>query len=150
MRLYLRLQQAGQRVGRIDRPLSRSMPVKRQEDLPIRKLRGQPVSSMNCKCGLAYPSHPSDCADSHHPADNRSIGHCFYKVGKLPFAAYERSNVTRQRPRRKSHGPVSGTWTGRVAVPPWTRAAASNAILSAPVRPSASASRRAVSFLGSR
>ena len=61
-------QQAGQRVGRADRPLSLGVGVQRQEKLPIGEVPGQPVGGVYRECGLADPGHPADRVNAHHAA----------------------------------------------------------------------------------
>ena len=61
-------QQAGQRIGRVDRPLPGGVGVQRQEELPVREAPGQPVRGVHREGGLADPGHPVDRVDAHHPA----------------------------------------------------------------------------------
>jgi hypothetical protein len=61
-------QQAGQRIGRIDRPLPGGVGVQRQEELPIWEAPGQPVGGVHREGGLADPGHPVDRVNAHHHA----------------------------------------------------------------------------------
>ena len=67
-------QQAGQRVGRVDRPLPRGVGVQRQEELAVREGPGQPVRGVHREGGLADPGHPVDRVDAHYPAASRHGG----------------------------------------------------------------------------
>ena len=143
-------QQAGQRIGGVDRPLPTRVGVQRQEELPVREACGQPVRGMDREGGLADPRHPVDGVNAHHPAVRR---HRRQRPGQLiQFgpAAGERSGITRQGPgRRGGEGSRRDAASGREHVlrpgpapgpPPRT------APRTGPARPSASASRTAVSL----
>ena len=91
-------QQAGQRIGRVDRPLPGGVPVQRQEDLPGREPRRQPVRGMDRERGLADPGHPADRVDPHHPAICGQVVNRAEQLRELSAAAGEARDVTRQRP----------------------------------------------------
>jgi len=61
-------QQAGQRIGRVNRPLPGGVGVQRQEELPVREGPGQPVRGVHRESGLADPRHPIDRMNAYHSA----------------------------------------------------------------------------------
>ena len=67
-------QQAGQRIGGVDRPLSLCVGVQGQEELPVREAYGQLVGGVDRKGGLADPRHPVDRVNAHHPAVRCHLG----------------------------------------------------------------------------
>ena len=135
-------QQAGQRVGRVDRLLPGRVPVQRQEDLPAGEPVRQPVRGVHRERGLAHPGHPADRVDAHHPARTRrtpsasSCSSCCRPVNEA---------ISRGSVRVAAADPAS---SGTGTAPARPRAAASNSARAGPVRRSASASSRAVSWRG--
>jgi hypothetical protein len=89
-------QQAGQRVGRADRPLAGGVAVQRQEELPVRKGPGQPVRGVHRESGLADPGHPIDRVDPHHPVICR--GQRPHQLREFGLPAGEGGDVARQGP----------------------------------------------------
>ena len=67
-------QQAGQRIDRLDRPLTRRVRMQRQEKLPVRETAGQPVRCVHREGRLADPGHPADRVDPHHAPALRRCG----------------------------------------------------------------------------
>ena len=95
-------QQAGQRIGRVDRPLPGRVSVQRQEKLPVREHPGQPVRGVHREGGLADPGHPIDRDDPHHPATRRrGGGQRPHQLGEFGLPARERGDVARQGPGRR-------------------------------------------------
>ena len=97
-------QQAGQRVGRVDRPLTRRVGVQRQEELPVRELFGQPVRRVDRKRRLADPGHPADRVDPHHTPAGRCGRHRAGQLRELGRPAGEAGDVAGQRPGRRRRG----------------------------------------------
>ena len=69
-----RQQQAGQRVGRVHRPLPGVCACSGRKNCPSGKV-GQPVRRVHRQGGLADPGHPADRVDPHHPARRGRAGH---------------------------------------------------------------------------
>ena len=90
-------QQAGQRVGRVHRPLPGRVPVQRQEELPVREPPGQLVRGVHRERGLADAGHPVDRVDAHDPAVGRA-GQRAQQPGEFGLAAGEPADIPRQRP----------------------------------------------------
>ena len=105
-------QQAGQRIGGVDRPLSRGVGMQRQEKLPVREIAGQPVGGVHGEGGLADARHPIDRMDAHHAAVRGHGGQRLQQPGQLGLAAGESGDVTRQAP-----GGCRGEGARRIAVP---------------------------------
>jgi hypothetical protein len=61
-------QQAGQRVGRVNRPLAGRVGVQRQEELPVGEAPGEPVRGVHGEGGLADARHAVDGVDRHGSA----------------------------------------------------------------------------------
>ena len=92
-------QQAGQRIGGVDRPPPGGVGVQRQEELPVREGPGQPVRRMHREGGLADPGHPIDRVDLYHPATSRRRrGQHSHQLRELGLPAGEGGDVARQRP----------------------------------------------------
>ena len=110
---------------------------------------GQPVRGVHRERGLADPGHPADRVDPDHPAGTVRLGQ------PAPAAAPARSRPVKQAMSRGSVRVAAAAdapgasaspaaRTSRRRGPP--RAAATNGTCTGPVRPSAPASSRAVSF----
>ena len=105
-------QQAGQRVGRVDRPLARRVRVQRQEKLPVREIPGQPVRRVHREGRLADPGHPADRMDPHHPAGPAARrGRTRYRADQLRQLgrpAGEAGDIAGQRPGRRRRRALPG------------------------------------------
>ena len=97
------LQQAGQRIGRVHRPVSGRVPVQGQENLPVRESRRQLVGGVHRERRLADPGHPADRVDSHHPAGTGCARRRGRQLPHLRLPARERGDIAGQRPRRRRH-----------------------------------------------
>ena len=91
-------QQAGQRIGGVDRPPPGGVGVQREEELPVREGPGQPVRRMHREGGLADPGHPVDRVDLYHPATGSRRGQHSHQLRELGLPAGEGGDVARQRP----------------------------------------------------
>ena len=105
-------QQAGQRVGRVDRLLPGRVPVQREEDLPAGEPVREPVRGVHRERGLADPGHPADRVDAHHTARTRRG---LRQLLEFLLAPGERGDITRQRPGGRRSGARSSV--PRVAGP---------------------------------
>ena len=144
-------QQAGQRVGRVHRPLPRRVRVQRQEKLPVRESAGQSVRRVHRQCRLADSRHPADRVDPHHaagpagppPAAAAAVtapASCASSAARPVKLAISRGSVRVAAPPRRPRRPAPAPAGSR------PRAAASNSARCGPERPSAPASSRAVSW----
>ena len=107
-----RQQQAGQRVGRVDRLLPGGVPVQRQEDLPGREPVRQPVRGVHRERGLAHSGHPPDRVNADHPARiRRGPG----QLVQLLLPPGERGDVAGQRPGCRRHPAGPGRPVRRVS-----------------------------------
>ena len=106
-------QQAGQRIGRVDRPLPGGMGVQRQEELPVREAAGQPVRGVHREGGLADPGHPADRVNPHHPAARGRLRPPRHQLAELGLAAGEGGDIPRQRPGGRRRGRPRRSRRGR-------------------------------------
>ncbi len=102
-----RQQQAGQRIGRVDRPLPGRVGVQRQEELPVREARRQPVGGVHGERGLADPGHPVDRVNARHLGVNRPRGQILQQPRQFALAAGEAGRIARQGPGGRGRG---GSW----------------------------------------
>ena len=106
-------QQAGQRIGRVHRPMPGGVGMQRQEELPVREGPGQPVRRVHREGSLADPGHPADRVNAHHPAGRSQRANPAYQPRKLGPAASEGGDITRQRPGRRGRERPRPTTPGR-------------------------------------
>jgi hypothetical protein len=86
------------------------------EQLPVREPVPQQVSGMHSQRGLAYPGHPADRVDRHHPAAPSSVGHRGHDAVQFRVPAGERRRVRGQRvphPQRSHRRRLAGLQPGQ-------------------------------------
>jgi hypothetical protein len=87
--------------------------VQRQEELPIREARRQPVRGVHREGSLADPGHPVDHVNPHHAASRGQAVHRAEQLRELSAAAGEAGDIARQRPGRRRGGPGRLSRPGR-------------------------------------
>ena len=78
--------------------------MQRQEKLPVRETRGQPVRRVHREGRLANPRHPVDRVDPDHPAGGVRPSQPPQQLRQLSLTAGEAADITRQRPGRCRRG----------------------------------------------
>ena len=116
-------QQAGQRVGRVDRPLAGGVRVQRQVELPVGEAPGEPVRGVHREGGLADARHAVDDVDRDGSAAAGDVGERVQQPGQVRLPSGEAADVTRESLGRRRRpvgrrGPVPGREGLRGGCPP--------------------------------